>query len=106
MFLKKHSLLIVSPKKLRPYENLRAALQNYIDALKNLEQQPQQEVYRYLNENNHIQKSNFLVKWVATLTKSKSHLSLKSEHPEWFEGCNRLVKSKEDYFRKCAQGRI
>ena len=61
-------------------------MQNYIDALKNLEQQPQQEVYRYLNENDHIQKSNFLVKWVATLTKSKSHLSLKSEHPEWFEG--------------------
>lgn len=23
-----------------------------------------------------------------------------------YAGCNRLVKSKEDYFRKCAQGRI
>jgi len=107
MSLKKHSLLIVSPKKppLR-YENFTSALQNYLDALHNLQQHPHQEVYRHLNDNNDVVNSSFLVKWVATLSQSKSHLSLKSDHPEWFEGCNKLVKTKEDYFRKCAQGRI
>ena len=66
--------------------NFAAALENYLDAIQNLQQHSHEKVYEFFNENRGSVKSDFLLKWVTTLSTSKRHLSLKSEHPEWFEG--------------------
>lgn len=103
-------------------------MEKYLKAVWELKKFNSNEVFKFL-ESNKDEKIMLTWQYVSTLSASKSHLSSIKEHPEWFtgdtsfssvisyqnflirnicviKGCNKLVTSKEEYFRKCAQGRI
>ncbi|KZS12145.1 DNAation factor subunit beta [Daphnia magna] len=85
--------------------SLQQTMERYINALHDLQKFNSEEVVKFI-ENNMDEKLKLTWQYVTTLSSTKSHFSSISDHPEWFTGCNKLVTTKEEYFRKCAQGRI
>ena len=105
---------------------LQEAMDRYLKAIHDLQNFNSKEVVKFF-EDNKDEKLKLTWQYVSTLSATKSHFSSISEHPEWFSGmliwesysklivtcfiisstgCNKLVTTKEEYFRKCAQGRI
>ncbi|KAK4015666.1 hypothetical protein OUZ56_030643 [Daphnia magna] len=85
--------------------SLQQTMERYLNALHDLQKFNSEEVVKFI-ENNMDEKLKLTWQYVTTLSSTKSHFSSISDHPEWFTGCNKLVTTKEEYFRKCAQGRI
>ncbi|XP_032788514.2 DNA fragmentation factor subunit beta [Daphnia magna] len=85
--------------------SLQQTMERYLNALHDLQKFNSEEVVMFI-ENNMDEKLKLTWQYVTTLSSTKSHFSSISDHPEWFTGCNKLVTTKEEYFRKCAQGRI
>lgn len=85
--------------------SLQQTMERYLNALHDLQKFNSEEVVKFI-ENNMDEKLKLTWQYVTTLSSTKTHFSSISDHPEWFTGCNKLVTTKEEYFRKCAQGRI
>ncbi|XP_057374036.1 DNA fragmentation factor subunit beta-like isoform X2 [Daphnia carinata] len=103
-----NTLLIIYHKKPAVPINsssLQQTMERYLSALHDLQKFNSEEVVKFI-EDNKDDKLKLTWQYVTTLTSTKSHFSSISDHPEWFTGCNKLVTTKEEYFRKCAQGRI
>ncbi|KAI9556671.1 hypothetical protein GHT06_016461 [Daphnia sinensis] len=106
--LMNNTLLIVfqgRPAVLKNPGTLQKTMERYLSALHDLQKFNSEEVIKFI-EDNKDEKLKLTWQYVTTLSSTKSHFSSISDHPEWFTGCNKLVTTKEEYFRKCAQGRI
>lgn len=65
--------------------HLTEAVERYFKAVEVLQQFQTDEIINFLQENE-SERLNKTLQWVSRLPKNKCHLSLKTEHPEWFVG--------------------
>ena len=107
--LQKHTLLIVSCSKPLPIKqgkgcrslyqfnqifnkysltstvSLSEAMERYLTAVEDLRRFQTEDIFKFLDDNSH-NKLKLTWQYVASLSKSKSQFSSRTEHPEWFTG--------------------
>lgn len=71
-------------------------MDNYLKALWELQKFKSVEISKFL-EDNQDEKLKLTWQYVSKLSSSKSHLSLISEHPEWFAGTSYIFHREKRF---------
>ncbi len=67
--------------------SLNEAMERYLTAVEDLRRFQMEDIFKFL-DNNSDDKLKLTWQYVASLSKSKSQFSSRTEHPEWFTGNN------------------